>query len=177
MKGLLAALLHCVIATTVAAQHSGVFASIGLGAAKADTISGVVLNATLTARTQWFLMALTPVEFITYSGGRAPYITSDIAGEDVCRNSINGQQAGRQRCVGTTALFGATGSLAVRVASTPAFVGFGTRMSSNGIAGFGTLAVTVGKPLSIPWTATAQVGGQYISAVVSVGTRLNRRRR
>lgn len=157
------------------AQQRGVFASLGAGAARVDSITGIALNATILARTHWIQVVVTPIEFVSYSGGRASYITRDIAGNDVCANPLRGQAGTRQTCVGTTVLYGASASAGVRVAGTPAFIGLGSRASSGRAATYGTVAMNLGTWHALPVNATAQVGSRYTAAVVSIGYQLKRR--
>jgi hypothetical protein len=158
------------------AQQRGVFASLGAGAARVDSITGIAVNATIVARTHWVQIVVTPIEFVSYSGGRASLITGDIAGNGVCKNPLRGAVGARQTCVGTSALYGASASVGVRVAGTPAFIGLGSRASSGRPATYGTVVMSLGTWHALPVSATAQVGARYSSAVVSIGYRLTRGR-
>ena len=136
------------------------FASLGAGAARVDSNTGIAVNAAILARTQWLQVVVTPIEFVSYSGGRAPYFTRDVAGNDVCANPLRGAAGARQKCVGTTALFGASARVGVRVVGTPAFIGFGSRASSGRADAFGTVAMRLGTWHAVPVSATAQVGAR-----------------
>lgn len=176
VSSLAVVVMTCAIASHGVAQRTGVFASAGLGAAKADTIAGVQVNATFTARNRWIQLAVIPLDVIVHAGDAPPRPSNEFGvRRTVCRDADDGPFTDRNNCPRTATRISVAGSVGVRVPRTLAFVGVGGRVSRAGTQGFGTVSVNWWNDPRRPWSATAQIGQNYVSGVIAIGTRLSAR--